>query len=472
MSYRLKLTVTISVLIALSFGIGGTWMIATSFGEILDQQTQSALESFDYMQNTLGLLCILAGDTWQEALPEMLDQMDRQGLGQWQALSLGTQNGLLLQTGSTDALQYQLPAAEADRCSYMMVSDRHGNGLLIKSGLQAGDEALELLVRFDISGAYTIRRTQQRQYTVIYIAVVCVGIVFSVALSYALTYKLHRLAMTARKIAEGDFTRRSRIRSRDEVGQLSRDFDAMAERLHGNIHSLEAEMERQERFMGSFAHELKTPMTSIIGFADLLRQGNLDESTRMMAAQYIYSEGRRLERLSFKLLDLLLLKKDAVAMTLVHMPTFLEEIQKSLIPGLKEKGIRLVCKTNPGSVRMEPDLVKSLLYNLVDNASKAIEQDGMIVIQAICQDGACQLRIADNGRGMEACELERITEAFYRVDKARSRSQGGAGLGLALCKQIVALHNGTIHFASQPGKGTVVTVNIDTKEVDENCENG
>lgn len=465
MSYRLKLTITISVLIALSFGIGGTLMITTSFQETLNQQTQSALSSFDHLQNTLGLLCALSEDRGTDALIDALDQMEHQGLGQWKALTLRTQKAVLFQTGSPELLQYELPVPEAERCNYMTVSDTFGQGLLINSILQTEEENLELLVRFDISGAYGIRRMQRQQYTVIYIAVVCVGIAFSFALSYALTHRLHRLTVTARKISEGDLSKRSRIRSKDEIGQLSRDFDAMAKRLHSNIHSLEEEMERQERFMGSFAHELKTPMTSIIGYADLLRQGNLDEGTRIMAAQYIYSEGRRLERLSFKLLELLLLKKDTVTMTPVYLPTFLEEIQRSLMPRLKEKRIRLICKSDSGSVRMEPDLVKSLLYNLVDNASKAIEEAGVIVILAILRPDGCQFQVADNGRGMEAEELDRITEAFYRVDKARSRNQGGAGLGLALCQQIVTLHNGTIHFASEPGKGTRVTVNLCVGEV-------
>lgn len=465
MSYRLKLTVTISLLIALSFGIGGTLMITSSFREILRQQTQTALSSFDHLQNTLGLLCALSDEPGTDTIGQVLDQMGHQGFGQWAALALRAQNHTLYQTGTPELLQYPLAAPEGNQCSYMTVSDAYGHGLLISSSLQSREEEMELLVRFDISGAYEIRQTQQRQYATIYIAVVCVGIVFSAILSYVLTRRLHRLAVTARKIAEGDLSRRSRIHSGDEIGQLSRDFDAMAETLQANIHSLEAEMDRQEQFMGAFAHELKTPMTSIIGFSDLLRQGDPDESTRMMAAQYIYSEGRRLERLSFKLLDLLLLKKDAVTMRTVDLPTLVAEIQHSLLPGMKKKGIRLVCKSDPGNALLEPDLVKSLLYNLVDNASKAVELEGMIALRATLIPGGCQFQVADTGRGMAAEELERITEAFYRVDKARSRSQGGAGLGLALCKQIAALHNGTIHFTSEPGKGTRVTVTLCTQEV-------
>lgn len=212
--------------------------------------------------------------------------------------------------------------------------------------------------------------------------------------------------------------------------------------------------------MGAFAHELKTPMTSIIGFADLLRQGNMDESTRMMASEYIFSEGKRLERLSFKLLELLLLKKDTLAMTRVWLNAYLTEIERALAPNMKAKNIRLVCKADAKRVIFETDLVKSLLYNLVDNASKAMDRGGIIAVHGIAIPGGCQFQVVDNGRGMEPEELTKITEAFYRVDKARSRSQGGAGLGLALCKQIVALHNGSIQFASTPGKGTRVTVTL------------
>ena len=212
--------------------------------------------------------------------------------------------------------------------------------------------------------------------------------------------------------------------------------------------------------MVAFAHELKTPMTSIIGFADLLRQGSLDENTRMMAADYIFTEGHRLERLSFKLLDLLLLKKDDVAMKRIWLANYIGEVEHALSPSLKNKGIRLVCKAEQKRVVLAPDLVKSLLSNLIDNASKAMEGDGIIAVKATAIPGGCQFQVVDNGRGMEQPELAKITEAFYRVDNARSRSQGGAGLGLALCKQIVELHSGSIQFASVPGKGTRVTVTL------------
>ena len=98
-----------------------------------------------------------------------------------------------------------------------------------------------------------------------------------------------------------------------------------------------------------------------------------------------------------------------------------------------------------------------------------MEGEGIIAVMGTAIPGGCQFQVADNGRGMEAAELTKITEAFYRVDKARSRSQGGAGLGLALCKQIVELHSGSISFDSQPGKGTRVTVTLYGKAGKENA---
>ena len=460
MSYRLKLTIIISLLIALSFGIGGTLMITTSFNTTLTQEIRSAQESFERTQNTLYLLNSLGEQTDYQSLSGALGQMEEQSLGQWQALSLRSDGEVLYASGDQTLLKHTVPMPEAGQCACVSVTDSHGQGLLVKSGIAADDTTLELLARFDLSHVYTLRQTQYRQYLVIYAAVVSFGIVASVILSFAMTKRLHRLKNTVRRISGGDLSRRSHISSNDEFGQLSRDFDAMADKLQENISKLETDMQRQESFMGAFAHELKTPMTSIIGFSDLLRQGDMDENTRMMAAEYIHSEGKRLERLSFKLLDLLLLKKDTLTMQKVWLNSYLSEVEKALIPKVKSQNIRLICKAEPARVTFETDLVKSLLYNLVDNAAKAMDSGGIIAIHANVIPGGCQFQVVDNGRGMEPEELTRITEAFYRVDKARSRSQGGAGLGLALCKQIAQLHSGSIQFSSAPGKGTRVTVTL------------
>lgn len=460
MSYRLKLILTISVLIALTFSVGGTILISVSFRNSLEAETQTALNDFQGIQNTLYLLNSMGSQTGFDNLREALNGMAEQKVGHWQALSLKAGDHTIYQSRGELLAGYVLPALSTSQCSYIRLDDDYGQGLLTQSTIAAGTEKLVLTARFDFSHLYRTRQEQNRIYLTAYTAVVTVGILAAVVLSFTMTRRLRRLTVAVRKIAGGDLTTRSRIGSPDEFGQLSRDFDSMADKLQETLSRMESDMLRQENFMGAFAHELKTPMTAIIGFADLLRQGNLDENTRMTAANYIFTEGRRLEKLSFKLLDLIVLKKDSIVMKRVWLNRYLDEIERALSPSLRDKGIRLVCRAEQAKAVLEPDLVKSLLYNLIDNASKAMDSGGIIGVKATAIPGGCQFYVADNGRGMEEKELARITEAFYRVDKSRSRAQGGAGLGLALCKQIVELHNGSIHFDSKPGAGTQVTVTL------------
>ncbi|MGN1015593.1 MAG: ATP-binding protein [Faecousia sp.] len=460
MSYRLKLILTISVLIALTFSVGGTILISVSFENSLETETQTALNDFQGIQNTLYLLNSMGSQTGFDNLREALNGMAEQKVGHWQALCLKAGDHTIYQSRGELLAGYVLPALSTSQCSYIRLDDDYGQGLLTQSTIAAGTEKLVLTARFDFSPLYRTRQEQNRIYLTAYAAVVTVGILAAVVLSFTMTRRLRRLTAAVRKIAGGDLTTRSRIASSDEFGQLSRDFDSMADKLQETLSRMESDMLRQENFMGAFAHELKTPMTAIIGFADLLRQGNLDENTRMTAANYIFTEGRRLEKLSFKLLDLIVLKKDSIVMKRVWLNRYLDEIEKALSPSLRDKGIRLVCRAEQAKAVLEPDLVKSLLYNLIDNASKAMDSGGIIGVKATAIPGGCQFYVADNGRGMEEKELARITEAFYRVDKSRSRAQGGAGLGLALCKQIVELHNGSIHFESKPGAGTQVTVTL------------
>ena len=460
MSYRLKLILTISVLIALTFSVGGTILISVSFRNSLEAETQTALNDFQGIQNTLYLLNSMGSQTGFDNLREALNGMAEQKVGHWQALCLKAGDHTIYQSRGELLAGYVLPALSTSQCSYIRLDDDYGQGLLTQSTIAAGTEKLVLTARFDFSPLYRTRQEQNRIYLTAYAAVVTVGILAAVVLSFTMTRRLRRLTVAVRKIAGGDLTTRSRIASSDEFGQLSRDFDSMADKLQETLSRMESDMLRQENFMGAFAHELKTPMTAIIGFADLLRQGNLDENTRMTAANYIFTEGRRLEKLSFKLLDLIVLKKDSIVMKRVWLNRYLDEIERALSPSLRDKGIRLVCRAEQAKAVLEPDLVKSLLYNLIDNASKAMDSGGIIGVKATAIPGGCQFYVADNGRGMEEKELARITEAFYRVDKSRSRAQGGAGLGLALCKQIVELHNGSIHFDSKPGAGTQVTVTL------------
>ena len=211
-------------------------------------------------------------------------------------------------------------------------------------------------------------------------------------------------------------------------------------------------MRRQEEFTCAFAHEMKTPMTSIIGYADILRSRALSETEQRRCANYIFTEGRRLERLSVKLLDLLVLQRRDFPLAPVALDALIEETVRVFAPVMKQHHIVLKGTVESGERPAEPDLLKTLILNLLDNARKAMPEGGEIRLR--------QTLTPDTGCGMAPEELQRITEAFYRVDKSRSRAQGGVGLGLAIAKEIAELHGGVLSFESQPGRGTRVTLTV------------
>ncbi|MFR2157580.1 MAG: sensor histidine kinase [Evtepia gabavorous] len=207
-------------------------------------------------------------------------------------------------------------------------------------------------------------------------------------------------------------------------------------------------------------HELK-PRHSILGYADLLRRGTLSPEEQANAADYIFSEGKRLERLSLKLLELYLAEHQALSLVPAAPADLLQDLTAHLSPGLARQGIVLTTQWEPGLCLLEPDLFRSLVLNLIDNSRKAIGAQGTISISCQMTERGCRLTVQDTGRGMPPEVLSHLTEAFYRVDKSRARAQGGAGLGLALCEKIAVLHQGRITFESTLGQGTTVTVSLE-----------
>ncbi|MBQ1744983.1 MAG: HAMP domain-containing histidine kinase, partial [Clostridiales bacterium] len=322
------------------------------------------------------------------------------------------------------------------------------------------NKPLQLVILYDISPIYAARDSQVRTYHQIFLLLIVIGGFTAWIATYLMTKPLAKVSRTARALASGDLDARVNPKVMDEIGQIGSDFDNMADRLSDNINELKLTMEHQDQFMGSFAHELKTPMTSIIGYADLLRSQSLTGEEAQEAANYIFSEGKRLESLSLKLLDLLMMKKESIKLIPTDMKQMIDNLSLHLQPVYTKRGIMLQSRCEHGICLVEPDLFSSVLTNLLDNARKAIDNGGNIMIVGESIQGYYRIRVFDNGRGMPEEAIKHITEAFYRVDKSRSRAQGGAGLGLTLCKEVIQLHGGTIAFASREGNGTCVTVTI------------
>lgn len=274
---------------------------------------------------------------------------------------------------------------------------------------------------------------------------------------YATMRPLMELKKAARAISEGDYHVRVSESRKDELGELAASFNHMAGTIQENIQELTEINRKQQQMLGSLAHELKTPMTAIMGYADTLLTVRLSDKRREQALQYIQKECSRLSRLSVKILELTGLyeeEKSGMNLQSFQVGNFLNHIKALTGFTLKEKEIQLEVQCSPLDLQKaaDVDLLTSFVLNLVDNAGKASENGGKIRI--IADDEA--LIVEDQGRGIAPEEIERVTEAFYMVDKSRSRKEGGAGLGLALCKEIADLHDWELTIESEPGNGTRV----------------
>ena len=475
MKFRAKLTIAMVLLLSLTYSIGGSLMIAQSFSASIDRERDAAVQTYRMIVDVLDLLGDNASPgTAANTVALVLHKLGSGGSSTAARIRFGAQ---MTTTGDTALLDAAPEPSDGGDGLTRIVRTGNGRHYLM---LGATADGTTVQLAFDVTEAYTVRQTQQRAYHTTFVILIAIGAAVARVTSYLLTRPLGTLSRASRELARGNLSYRAPVRSRDEVGQLASDFNRMAGQLERNVNRIQESMalqERfmadfcnvnriqesmalQERFMADFSHEMKTPMTSIIGYADLLRSQVLTPDEQMDAANYIFSEGKRLEALGLKLLDMLSLDQSKLQL----VPASPADLVAGLLEHLKrvyaQKGIALQYRTAEGMCFLEPDLFKTLLVNLMDNARKALDNGGYIYVwQEMLPDG-CRVRVLDNGRGIPPEALTHLTEAFYRVDKSRSRAQGGAGLGLSLCNEIVQLHGGTMQFESRVGNGTVVTVEL------------
>lgn len=274
---------------------------------------------------------------------------------------------------------------------------------------------------------------------------------------------LRHITDATREIAQGNYRKRLPEGGSDELSKLSEDMNAMAASIERNVTRLEDLADSRRLFIANLAHEMKTPLTSILGYADILRiKRVVDDAQRQEYAGVIVEEADRLRALSSKLMELQTLGVAELEFEEIPIADLFEELKLSLSPLLRERGLTLSVACSDNILFIDKQLFKSLLYNLCDNAVKASKRGSTIYLSAgRTKDGGFAISIRDEGYGIPEKELSRITEPFYMVDKSRSRQAGGAGLGLALCERIADLHGCRLHFESTVGIGTTATILFD-----------
>ena len=266
---------------------------------------------------------------------------------------------------------------------------------------------------------------------------------------------LDELNETVKNLTLGEYDQRIEVAGNDEIGELGNNFNIMADAIWERTKSLEESERKKTLLIGDLTHELKTPLTSISGYSRTLLTVKLSEEDKEKALSYIYSESCRLERLSKKMLNLVLLEEETeIDLVETEAKELFLRVEESCHKLLEQKEIELVTVVENEKFLVDVDLMTEVLINLIDNAVKASSPKNKIILSASINT----IKVQDFGIGIPKEEQDKILEPFYMVDKSRSRKNGGAGLGLAITAMILEKHNCTLAIDSEEGEGTVMNL--------------
>lgn len=469
-----KQFITMVCFVIAAFMIFGNIIVATSFQMTLDRETKRSIEEIKIFQ--YALLASLEGvskeyQATDTAVAEIAKSIEKSlETGKNTIIIYNNEKEIIYQNGN--AKGNLIDANRKGRTTIWQISKRTENYYLealseVKSSV--GNFYLEF--NKNISFVYEERERLYSSYKMTLIIVFVIFALLSFLFSLSFTKPIRRLSDAAREFAKGNYKRRVKEKGNDEVAVLLHDFNRMAEELENNIKQLEENAKRQEEFTAAFSHELKTPLTSIIGYADMLRSMKLSEEEAFLSADYIFRQGKRLERLALKMMELSYMDKQDIVMQKIQISELIGQVKEMTRELLEKKKIRFTVKIEDAFVYGDADLLQSLFSNLIDNGRKACKEGGTIMLEGRKTGNRYEISITDNGHGIPKEEIGKITEAFYMVDKSRARKEGGAGMGMALCKKIIKLHKAEWTINSEPGKGTIVRVLFPVKDAEkESCE--
>ncbi|QYK67653.1 MULTISPECIES: sensor histidine kinase [Paenibacillus] len=273
--------------------------------------------------------------------------------------------------------------------------------------------------------------------------------------SIFLVRPIKKLTKATRRIAVGDFNVKLNIKQKGELGTLARSFEEM-------MHDLQQLEQMRREFVTNVSHEVQSPLTSISGYAIALKQVDIADNERSRYLDIIIAEADRMSKMSDSLLKLSLLESQSQQMRLVTF-SLDEQIRRVIVaiqPQWSARNIRFELNLKTVRLLADQDQLNQVWTNILGNSIK-FSKDGGVINVSIKQDiKSVTVRISDTGIGISLEDQKRIFERFFKADRSHSRKYGGSGMGLAIVKQIVSLHQGDIRVESESGQGTTVIVTL------------
>ena len=490
MKFRYKVILINLLLLSLTTGIVGFLLMQRSVKLTMDTEIKSAITENNLVQSSVeySLLDVVntSGYNLSESLPEigravfsgMLSGEEalliRYG-GKYIYVSDGAEKvvdpeGAAGQNISTenkeqevkDPLEELYVFPENNHKNYLLRDEEGSLFLYVATDSRVDGKALNIVTRRDISEQKKLIDQSIRDYQWITLVLLAIATLILLILSRLLTRPLEDLSKTTDAFANGDYSTRSGIHTGDEVGHLANRFNSMADSVEEHVDELNDMIHRREQFVADFTHEIKTPMTSIIGYSDTLRSMDLSREEQETALSYIFSEGKRLESMSMKLFDLLYLKDHPIDSKPFAAEVMASQVATSMGPLMKSSDVELKVDVTPAVLEGDIELLKTVFINLIDNARKASKAGSEVEFLGEKDEGSSAyiFTVRDHGIGISEEYQKKIFDEFYMVDKSRTRAAGGAGLGMSLVAVILERHEAHIDLKSAPGKGTEITVTL------------
>ena len=350
-------------------------------------------------------------------------------------------------------------AQSDDSCTTLIFDCGDRTYIIVGSAMRLEQQRLTFFTAKDVSDLYKNYQRQIQYVRLVGIVSACIFAALLLTMVFILLAPLSAINRTIKEISDGNYTLRLKTKGSKEFRELTGNVNEMANSVEENVEQLQGLADGRKQFVENLAHEMKTPLTSIIGFADILRvKREVDENERIEYSNTIVEEAKRLRGLSGKLLELSATTNLALDLENLRVNVLFEEIITAFSVFTKKEIRFTLAVENDVVIRADKELFKSLLYNLVDNAVKASQDGQEIRIGCKGVKGSTLLYVSDDGIGMKEETVKKATEPFYMADKSRSRRAGGVGLGLSLCIEIAKRHHAEIKIKSEPGFGTTVFI--------------
>jgi signal transduction histidine kinase len=333
-----------------------------------------------------------------------------------------------------------------------------GTSILVAGKLAGDYGGYTLLYRYDMSEAIIEWRSMRNIMWgagLVFSGIMAVGLLILLEMLFK---PLQDISRTSQLIAGGGYSTRLAVKGRDELGAMAASFNHMAGEIERQMDELTAAAENKQLFIDNFAHELKTPLTAIYGYAEYMQKADISEEVKHFALSCVMSESRRIHTMALQMMELAGLRNDQICIERLDVSQFFAKVERTMKPAASAKGIDLRFNCEIPEIHGDSILLESLLSNLIDNAVKASAEGSAVSVKAYSDAGVPVITVEDRGKGIPAEALSRLTQPYYRVEKHRHRRDGGAGLGLAICEQIAEKHGGRLSFKSVPGSGTTVQI--------------